>query len=177
MIALKTAGEVLAIFIHSLIVTLNRRVLNQESQPKQNIFKCLTMILVWLTALICILAIADMYVEGWTFLEGVYCWFITLTTIGFGDYVPFQNFKSQTGNSTWKVVLVGGAFTIPYIMGLCLVSSLLNLLVEYSESIKVQVYKVNSCVICCSPANNNEVDAAIGDDVKLKSIASRRFSV
>lgn len=26
--------------------------------------------------------------EGWTFVECLYCVFVTLTTIGFGDYVP-----------------------------------------------------------------------------------------
>lgn len=33
-----------------------------------------------------------MFVEGWSYLEGIYFSFITLTTVGFGDYVTGKGF-------------------------------------------------------------------------------------
>ncbi|XP_031553676.1 two pore potassium channel protein sup-9-like [Actinia tenebrosa] len=172
MVALKTAGEVLAILMHNMAKILDKRVLRQK-RPKQSIFKCFAMIISWIIVLVGILATAEMYLDGWTFHEGLYSWFITFTTIGLGDYVPFQNFKNQkAGQSAWALILFGATFTVPYIIGLCLVSCLLNLLVEHSESIKVSF-----CVICSSSVNNHEVEAAISNDVKLNSITCRRFSV
>ncbi len=62
--------------------------------------------------------------ESWSFLEGAYFSFITLTTIGFGDFVPGDavlNDKSEQGQA--KLILA----CIYLLMGLAIVAMSINL--------------------------------------------------
>ncbi|KAM9353216.1 potassium channel subfamily K member 5-like [Symphorus nematophorus] len=53
---------------------------------------CTILFLLWgLFVHLVIPPIVFMFVEGWTYLEGLYYSFITLTTVGFGDYVAGVN--------------------------------------------------------------------------------------
>nr|XP_020475723.1 potassium channel subfamily K member 5-like isoform X2 [Monopterus albus] len=55
-------------------------------------FTCSALFLLWgLVLHLVIPPIILMYMEGWTYLEGLYFSFITLTTVGFGDYVAGVN--------------------------------------------------------------------------------------
>jgi len=125
--------------------------------------------------LICILSGVETVMEGWSFLDGMYCWFVTFTTIGFGDYVPFAHYRDKNVNTPWKVYLTGVLFTVPFIAGLCLVSSLLNLLVQHSENIKIHFHNVCSCCGHRTDLNttgNNGKNTA--NDVKLQSYGIRK---
>ncbi len=65
--------------------------------------------------------------ESWSFLEGAYFSFITLTTIGFGDFVPGDavlNDKSEQGQA--KLILA----CIYLLMGLAIVAMSINLVQE-----------------------------------------------
>lgn len=145
--------------------------------------KCLFVIIFWMSLLICILATVETYIDGWTFLEGVYCWFVTFTTIGFGDYIPFQEFRlEKKGKEKWILLGTGILFTIPFVIGLCLVSSFVNLLVDSSDKIKLHFHKVSSCAICSNNCgNSNEASLSSketsSNDINLKSFGSRRCSV
>ncbi|XP_068179825.1 potassium channel subfamily K member 5-like [Antennarius striatus] len=53
---------------------------------------CTVLFLMWgLLVHLLIPPIVFMYLEGWSYLEGLYYSFITLTTVGFGDYVAGVN--------------------------------------------------------------------------------------
>lgn len=73
---------------------------------------------------LCVGALAFSHFEGWTFFHAFYYCFITLTTIGFGDYVALQNEEAlQT-----KLEYV--AFSFIYILtGLAVIGAFLNLAV------------------------------------------------
>ena len=66
--------------------------------------------------------------------EGVYFWFITCTTVGFGDYVPQKMTKrirqlSSNSTETFEVeetISIEMLFVIECVIGLCIVSSVLN---------------------------------------------------
>lgn len=62
--------------------------------------------------------------EGWTYFDSFYYCFVTLTTIGFGDYVALQNdnaLKDKPGYVTLSLVFI--------LFGLAVVAASINLLV------------------------------------------------
>ncbi|XP_004540078.1 potassium channel subfamily K member 3 [Maylandia zebra] len=73
---------------------------------------------------LCVGAVAFSHSEGWSFLNAFYYCFITLTTIGFGDYVALQ--KNEALQNDPKYV----AFCFVYILtGLTVIGAFLNLVV------------------------------------------------
>ena len=71
--------------------------------------------------------------EEWTVLEGVYFCFITLSTIGLGDYVPGNSINDSDTQAELK--LVGCSFYL--LMGLSLIAMCFNLMQE-------EVWYINS---------------------------------
>lgn len=60
-----------------------RRVFQKKVQ-----LTCTALFLLWgLLVHLVLPPVVFMYMEGWSYLEGLYYSFITLTTVGFGDYV------------------------------------------------------------------------------------------
>jgi hypothetical protein len=94
-----------------------------------------------------------MYLLNWSLVEAVYYWFITFSTIGFGDYVlrqPHrikeltvhislsQKKKNESGNpgETTSVIFAGLFATIYSLIALCIVSSVLNAIMAAIEERK-----------------------------------------
>uniref|UniRef100_A0A6J0T8U4 Potassium channel subfamily K member n=1 Tax=Pogona vitticeps TaxID=103695 RepID=A0A6J0T8U4_9SAUR len=73
---------------------------------------------------LCIGAAAFSYFEGWTFFHAFYYCFITLTTIGFGDFVALQKHEALQKKPPYV------AFSFMYILvGLTVIGAFLNLVV------------------------------------------------
>ena len=83
----------------------------------------------------------QMYSDNWSFLVGFYFWFITFTTIGYGDYIP-----DKTG-SGWGVVF----HLVWTTLGLCVVSSALNALATF-------ISRRQSCALCSCFHENRELE-------------------
>ncbi|XP_076877384.1 potassium channel subfamily K member 15-like [Brachyhypopomus gauderio] len=73
---------------------------------------------------LCVGAVVFSYFEGWGYFHACYFCFVTLTTIGFGDFVALQK-KSDLERKTLYV-----AFTFVYfLVGLSVIGAFLNLVV------------------------------------------------
>lgn len=73
---------------------------------------------------LCVGAVAFSHCEGWSFLHAFYYCYITLTTIGFGDYVALQRDDALQNDPRYV------AFCFVYIlMGLTVIGAFLNLVV------------------------------------------------
>ena len=66
--------------------------------------------------------------EGWTFLEGFYFSFITLSTIGFGDFVPGDAVLGTEGSEDGNAQLAIACLYL--VIGLAILSMVVNLLQE-----------------------------------------------
>ncbi|XP_040017200.1 potassium channel subfamily K member 3a [Gasterosteus aculeatus] len=73
---------------------------------------------------LCVGALAFSHFEGWSFFHAYYYCFITLTTIGFGDYVALQSEQALQNKPEYV------AFSFIYILtGLAVIGAFLNLAV------------------------------------------------
>lgn len=71
------------------------------------------------------------YVEGWSWLDSFYFSFITLTTIGFGDFYPITN--------------IGKIFTIVYVVvGVGIILAFINTIHFHSMETLKEKYKDDS---------------------------------
>lgn len=120
---LKSIGEKVAEILPKVITWFEKRVLRRDEpaniQVKTTMFVFTIMILLLLT----LATFAHAY-EGWTFFEGFYFSFITLSTIGFGDFVPLHPADAKRHSGLHTVLFT--VLTFVYItVGLAIVSSAL----------------------------------------------------
>ncbi|XP_031560986.1 potassium channel subfamily K member 15-like [Actinia tenebrosa] len=92
---------------------------------------CITFIYLFLSAL------KSVSTDKYTYPQSVYVWFITMTTVGFGDFVPKVG---ADGTSFYNILL-----------GLCFMSGTIDAMVSYQEK-KDGVSKPSrwSCLSCCN---------------------------
>ncbi|XP_026996004.2 potassium channel subfamily K member 5b [Tachysurus fulvidraco] len=82
----------LGTFFGSRTKRLSQALLHRRFSVKKVQFICTTLFLLWgLLFHLIIPPLIFMCMENWTYLEGLYFCFITLTTVGFGDYVAGVN--------------------------------------------------------------------------------------
>ena len=152
MLTLKTLGEVISKIVYRIVCLVETSLLGRRRPRKLKIKTfCFTFMLMILT--LCFGGLAQMHLEGWSFVEGIYSWFATLSTIGYGDYIPGLNVMKETfGTSDSRtkisVWLTFSASALPGLAGLCVVSGVLNSLVEALEELRIQLNVCNKCSRC-----------------------------
>ncbi|XP_030071157.1 potassium channel subfamily K member 16 [Microcaecilia unicolor] len=115
---------------------LGRCLLNKGLEKKK--VKILTMLFFLVTGIIAFLGIPPIFfmdMEGWTYREGVYYAFISLSTIGFGDYVA----GSHPDRKYYRYYRALVAIWL--IFGLAWLALLFNLLTEYLEDTEKKIVK------------------------------------
>lgn len=113
---------------------------NVPEEDKEGTVPILIIIFI-LSIYICLGALSFSVSEGWSYTEGLYFTFITLTTIGYGDLYPSRHVQ----NNTMIPILV-------YILfGLCLISMSVSLVMwRFIKLVTWMKNKIeNLCCSCC----------------------------
>ena len=149
MLALKSAGELIAEIANTIVTRFEKKIL-KKGEPKQVKTKSAVILFSFMVLLIVGNGLLVMTLYDWTFVQGVYYWFVTLSTIGFGDYVirrktqvinitgpKLDNGVGDLEQASMKVVM-GIIFMIQNLLGLCVVSSVLNAIMVAMEEVKLR---------------------------------------
>lgn len=153
LLALKSVGELIAKLVSKVVEKFERKLL-KRLEPTRKQTKSAVILFSFMVALIITNSVLTMFWRDWRLLEGVYFWFVTFSTIGFGDYVlaesrritklpinnsVFNEDEDETFRSAGKVTskaFISILFTFYYILGLCIVSSVLNSIMAAIEERK-----------------------------------------
>lgn len=141
LLTLKSIGELISRRVKVIVTKFEKKIL-KRSEPKRVQTKS-----------------ALTHSLDWTFIEGLYFWFITFTTIGFGDYVISNidvpsynkltfNISSHQENKDESVDLhIDNILNmLNCLIGLCIVSSVLN---SIMASIEERTCRPR-CFGCCN---------------------------
>lgn len=120
------------------------RFLKRESAPKYLNEKCTLLSFLLLLTWLFMCAGLQMRIEDWTFLEGVYCFFITFTTVGFGDLIPGES-RHKPGHVGLRIFLI--------IFGLVVMSNMLNAIANSEDAIQL----LKRLEMCCGRKGNVEI--------------------
>ena len=172
MLALKSVGELIVKWVNALVTKFEKRILKRP-EPKRMQAKSAVILFSLMAVLIVANSILYMILTEWSLIEGVYFWFVTLTTIGFGDYVydpgKPQRIRQLSINSTRKHENKAGtvdageatAFiflnifsTFYFILCLCVISSVLNSIMAALEEQKCRP----RCPGCIPRKKRNHLD-------------------
>ena len=87
--------------------------------------------------------------KDWTFLDSLYCWFITFTTVGFGDFIP--------GHGVHDVSRIL-AYALYSMLGLCAMSNSLNIVGKLASQgfFKIQFVNTTDATTEIGTKENNE---------------------
>ena len=123
---LNTVGENICHFVGFIIHRIEKRLSGKKEILGCCKVKLLGSVSFLTVALLVLMAGVSTKIEGWTFGQGLYVWFVTFSTVGFGDFIP--------GNGTNTVNIVAVIYrNIFVLIGLSLVSTLFNAITDLFE--------------------------------------------
>lgn len=168
-LAFKSVGELISLGISSAIAFIERKCCKQvptNIEAKCTVATCLLMITMLLLG-----ATLQTHTDEWSFLEGFYFWFITLTTIGYGDYIAGHE-TSKKGNGGAKhaaLRTLNLTFQIAWTtFGLCVVSSVLNAVAVFMEERPAGKRRCGKYCACFSDGQK-ESEAEMGETQEKES--------
>ena len=164
----------------SVIIDFERKVLKNQDVGHVEI-KCAVMTFVLMVIYISLSSTVQVVWEDWAFTDAFYAWFITFTTVGFGDYIPFESVVPRDDRINTAFFHIIGTF--PALCGLCLVASVINVLFRVFDR---QGMKTDSIPCCehskdCRIGNvkgNGELQFAKTDPgIKPSQVSKRPHSI
>ena len=170
---MKSVGELITEGFTKLIRKFETKLLKREHVYRCET-KCAVVSFLFTVSMLCGGAGLNMLITKWTFLEGFYFWFISFTTIGFGDYLPKQarDISDGSEDDTERKVkqMVEYVFnSFWYTLGMCMVSSVIS-------SIQAALDKNRSCQRCrgCFSWQRRLIDT---DSAGVTDLGSKRDAV
>jgi len=132
MLALKSVGEVISKLVKAIVTKFEKKILKR---PKPKHVQTKSTVILFSLMIVSLFTGGTLQIfQNLSLREGVYFWFITCATVGFGDYVPQKMTKtirqlSSNSTETFEVeetISIEMLFVIECVIGLCIVSSVLN---------------------------------------------------
>ena len=152
------------------VVTKVEKKIFKRLEPKKLQTKSAVILFMIMVVLIMLSSLLPVLHLKWSFVEGAYFWFITFSTIGFGDYVlqqprrirqltlnssTYQENENESVDSQETTLDIFGPFdTFYFILALCIVSSVLNSIMMALEERKCHP----PCPGCVPRKTQNQVD-------------------
>ena len=124
-------GKIISKLVYDFVYAIETMLLSRKrprNVKKKSVFVTFTLMILT----VCLGGLEGVYVEGWTFVESFYTWFATLSTLGYGDYVPgwsvlLQVEESSNPKSQLNLVLIIFISALSSMQALCVVADFLNL--------------------------------------------------
>ena len=128
---LATFGDKLKHTLRWCIICFEQNIL-KTNQP-QNIPRKLVVAIILVTIIcLCSLSVASVVRQKWEFSTALYVWFVTITTIGFGDIIPEEN----VGENPIYDALRSLYITVAFFVGLALMSCIVQVMSDWLQSKK-----------------------------------------
>lgn len=162
LLTLKSAGVWISEHLKRTIINFEIRVFKVPNVRLLE-FKCAFLTLVLMVIFLSVSSAVQVIWEKWTFVDSFYTWFITFTTVGFGDYIPFESVVSREDGILAAIFHIFATF--PALCGLCLVASVINTLLRVFD--KQEESEVSNC---CSGHSFNCTNRKVKDNQELKFV-------
>lgn len=128
---LQLVGQVVLRGQQILVSKVEKDLLKREGEPKFVNEKCTLLGLLLLLTLLLVCTGIQVSLDNWTFLDGIYCYFITFATVGFGDLIPGNSQEQgpiKPGLVFLRILLI--------VLGLVAMSNVLNAVLSCEDSAK-----------------------------------------
>ena len=147
MLAYKATGELVATCIAFLIVKTETVIL-KRAEPKDVKKKTFFTACSLMVVILILGSVWSIFLEGWSFVEGLYAWFVTFTTMGFGDYVLLTSTVQEVDHgetSKAYLILYGILYALPIMIGLTFTSCIFTCIADSIDQIREFRDRFQSC--------------------------------
>lgn len=143
-ITMKSVGHVYNTLLKRILTGVEVKCLKRALVQRLEL-KLLVLNLLAVSVLIFSGALISIHDDGWSFVQGLYVWFITFTTVGFGEAVPRIMTEYQLNFLT--------------VAGLCFMSALVDSIALYVEKANPQVIRCRGQFLgCCCSCSTRSVE-------------------
>ena len=191
LLTLKSVGELITKWVNAAVKKFEKKIL-KRAEPKKVETKSAVILFLLMVLLMVLNSLPTMIYKEWTFVQGVYFWFVTMSTIGFGDYtimdqtdeLQLQGIKKLSVNTSKNPetddksggleeagtkLVFNLLFTFVTGLGLCTVSSVINAIMTVIEEQKWRL----RCPGCFPRKTKNNVDTLEQPgDLKMTSLST-----
>lgn len=123
---LNSIGQNICYFVELLVKLIEKKLRRKDTIEFLKV-KLMFSVFFLLVLLLVVMAVVSIFWEKWSFGKGIYVWFVTFTTIGFGDFIPGNASDSK---DTGMAIVYRCAGVL---LGLSLVSTLFNAFIDFVE--------------------------------------------
>ena len=188
MLALQSVGEVIFKLGNAIVMKSEKAIL-KRTEPKNVQTKSSVLLLSFMIVFLLVCGLVQNLRSSLTFVESVYLWFITFTTIGFGDYLPNPTTRSilrlsKNGSETQgesfdtekspATKIAGFLAVLALLLGLCFVSAVLNSIIAVVEERKCRPW-YTGCIRPQTEENEITSPEECDTDVRCMEMENRVF--